>query len=385
MNRTLLTVFGTALLIAPCHAQAQSAQTPTSNDLSASEFRQVLVDLGSYLDAHRGTDFRRQFEGAPDDVLRGVYSALANPRQFQSAVAGLKQNDERLRAQPQLMTGAGATIGAVLPQAVSPACPPNSIIDDSPGSLCKPSYPDPNNTAWQSLVNPLLTLAPGAFSPTDYTSVSSQGCSLTVESNLSIVTSTLQGTVLAASALCSALPPIASNVCWGVNAAFSIASAVSFGLFQDCVEQDGNVNSAKNDGSFHNTVTIYNALKSANTDIDTRISNVSTQLTNVNTQITGEFSALDTHVTNVDNHVATEFGVLDAHLVTLVNQLTNQISQGTALLGADLKQVMKLELTPNGQKQINPAILTCTGTNCPNVLANCPAAGCSWNDVGPLP
>jgi hypothetical protein len=27
----------------------------------------------------------------------------------------------------------------------------------------------------------------------------------------------------------------------------------------------------------------------------------------------------------------------------------------------------------------------CTGTNCPNVLAKCPAAGCSWNNVGPLP
>ncbi len=357
MNRTLLTMCATALLIAPCHAQAQSA--PTRNDMTTPEFRQVLLDLGSYVDAHKGTDLRRQFEAVPDDTLRQIYSAVPDPLQLKSAVAALKQHDERLSAQPQLMPLASATIAAVSPLAVSPACPANSIIDDS--------------------------LAAGVFSPTDFKSVSSQGCSLTVESNLSIVTSTLQGTVLAASALCSALPPIASNVCWGVNAAFSIASAVSFGLFQDCVEQDGNVNTAKNDASFHNTVTIFNSLKAANTEIDTRISNLSTQLTNVNNQVTTEFSALDTHLTNVDNHVATEFGALDAHLVTLVNQLTNQISQGTALLGADLKQVMKLELTPNGQKQINPAILTCTGTNCPNVLANCPAAGCSWNDVGPLP
>jgi len=68
-----------------------------------------------------------------------------------------------------------------------------------------------------------------------------------------------------------------------------------------------------------------------------------------------------------------------------VTQLSNQVTQGTALLGADLKQVMKLELTPEGLRAIKPAILTCTGTNCPNVLANCPAAGCSWNNVGPLP
>jgi hypothetical protein len=110
-----------------------------------------------------------------------------------------------------------------------------------------------------------------------------------------------------------------------------------------------------------------------------------THLTNVNNQITSEFSALDTHLTNVDNHVAAEFVALDAHIVTLVAQLSTQIAEGTALLGADLRQVMKLELTPEGLRKIVPAILTCTGTNCPNVLALCPAAGCSWNNVGPLP
>jgi hypothetical protein len=71
--------------------------------------------------------------------------------------------------------------------------------------------------------------------------------------------------------------------------------------------------------------------------------------------------------------------------VSLINQLVNQIGQGTARLGADAKQLMKLQLTPEGIKVLNPAILTCTGTNCPNVLAACPAAGCSWNNVGPLP
>jgi hypothetical protein len=54
-------------------------------------------------------------------------------------------------------------------------------------------------------------------------------------------------------------------------------------------------------------------------------------------------------------------------------------------LNAELRQIMKLQMTPDGQQRLNPAILTCTGTNCPNVLANCPAAGCSWNNVGPLP
>jgi hypothetical protein len=269
------------------------------------------------------------------------------------------------------------------PQAAFPSCTANTIIDTSAGAACTPAFPDPTSTDWQLFINPLITF--GAFSPTDYASVSRQACGLKVETNLQQVTVAFTGAVAVGSAVCGALPPIASNVCWGVVAVGAAVNATSAGLYSDCLEQDGLVNAAEIDAGFHNTVTIYNALKSANTDIDTRISNLSTQLTNVNTQITGEFSALDTHVTNVDNHVATEFGALDAHLVTLVSQLKDQISEGTALLGADLKQVMKLELTPDGQKVINPLILTCTGTNCPNVLKNCPAAGCSWNNVGPLP
>ncbi len=101
-----------------------------------------------------------------------------------------------------------------------------------------------------------------------------------------------------------------------------------------------------------------------------------THLTNVNTEIDTRIANLDTHLTNVDNHIAAEF-----------TALSTQLTNATALLSADLKQVMKLELEPEGLRQIVPAILTCTGPNCPNVLNNCTGIGgaCSWNNVGPLP
>ena len=76
-------------------------------------------------------------------------------------------------------------------------------------------------------------------------------------------------------------------------------------------------------------------------------------------------------------------------MVALFAALCAQLTGSTDLLSADLKQVMKLELTPEGQRQIVPAILTCTvaADNCPNVLNACTGTGgpCSWNNVGPLP
>lgn len=261
---------------------------------------------------------------------------------------------------------------AVNPELAFPSCAADTIIDNSPGAVCTPAYPDPTNTAWQALVNPLITF--GAFSPTDYPDVAMQGCSLTVESNLSTVASALQGAVEASTPICSIIPAPFDAACWAPVAALSIGGAVSVGLLADCSEQDGNVNTAEIDAAFHNTVTIYDTLGAVNSQITGEFSNLSTQVAGV-----------DTHLTNVDNHITTEFAALNANLIALFNQLSTQVTNSTDLENADLKQVMKLELTPDGQKVIDPPILTCTGTNCPNVLARCPAAGCSWNNVGPLP
>jgi hypothetical protein len=141
---------------------------------------------------------------------------------------------------------------------------------------------------------------------------------------------------------------------------------------------------------------IHNDLAAVQTTADA----IDTHITNVNNQITGEFTALDTHLTNVDTHIANEFTALDTHIaneftaldthmVSLFAALSAQLTGSTDLLSADLKQVMKLELTPEGLRKIVPEILTCTvaADNCPNVLTKCTGSGgaCSWNNVGPLP
>jgi len=413
MNRTAFVIFATALVIAPWHVQAQNAQS--ENKMSDWEFRQVLMDVGAYIDSHKGTDLRKQFESVSEDVLRQMHSAVAHPQEFKNAVMVLKKHD--VDAAAGLLRRAEISASSLDPQAVFPSCPANTIIDTAAGSTCTPPYPDPNNTAWQNIADSLNGV--GAFTPpTAYSNVNSQACGLTVEANLQRVSVTFQGLLNSLTPICSIIPAPINAACFIPLTAVAIADSASQGLYSDCLEQDGLVNAAEIDSGFHNTVTIYNSLKAANTDIDTRITNantdidtritsanneidtrinnastdidtrvnnLSTQVTNVNNQITGEFTSLDTHVTTVDNHVASEITALDAHLVSLVNQLNATVGNDTSLLAAYLKQIMKMQLTPDGLKAINPAILTCTGANCPNVLANCPAAGCIWNSVGPLP
>jgi hypothetical protein len=194
-----------------------------------------------------------------------------------------------------------------------------------------------------------------------------------------------RGLSLAADVLCQGAPDVLGEgtntipcVAWGVLAAIEVGLDSLIDHQEFC---NSLLDGANADATSANVINVHDDVGA-----------LDTHLTNVNNQITAEFTAadthltnVDTHITNVDTHIAQEFAALDAHLVLLINQLTAQISEGTALLGAGLKQVMKLELTPEGQRKLVPAILTCTGSNCPNVLASCPAAGCSWNNVGPLP
>ena len=83
MKKPPVIVSLTALLL-PCFAQAQSTRAP--KEFNVSEFRQVLLDFGSYLDAHRGTNVRQQMEAVSDDGLSLLYTHLPNFRRVQSAI-----------------------------------------------------------------------------------------------------------------------------------------------------------------------------------------------------------------------------------------------------------------------------------------------------------
>lgn len=91
MNRLVTAACVTLLLAAACNAQEVS-QTRNST-MSVQDFHQVLVDLGTYLDAHRGTHLAEQFAAIPDKSLETILPAVADPVGLQRAVSALKESD----------------------------------------------------------------------------------------------------------------------------------------------------------------------------------------------------------------------------------------------------------------------------------------------------
>lgn len=170
----------------------------------------------------------------------------------------------------------------------------------------------------------------------------------------------------------------ASLACIAVDVLAVVAEAVGEGV-HFC---DDDLTANVIDTSYVGIADVHSDLFSIGTSLDSHLTSVDAD---IDANLLADTTLIDQNIANLSTQVNTDFVNTEALITTDFNALTTQITQGTALLQAYLKQIMKLQLEPSGLAKIVPAILTCTGTNCPNVLAMCPAAGCSWNNVGPLP
>jgi hypothetical protein len=171
-----------------------------------------------------------------------------------------------------------------------------------------------------------------------------------------------------------------SLACIAVDAVWITAKAVNEGI-HFC---DDDLTGAVVDAN-------YARLDDVHTDVNnlgTALNAVDTHLTTVNTEIDTRLAAGDTHLTNVNADIDLKIANLTTLVTTLIANLSSQLTAATNHLNAGQQQIMKLDLTPDGQRQLVGSILTCDGTAakpCPSVLNMCPSGTCSWNRVGPLP
>jgi hypothetical protein len=360
----LLTILGSAP-VPSANAQSGGRRGWTSPEEFRAEYLKFLGSLSARVPAsdrsswavelrHKISDIRVQVEGLPDSTLE-QFSKMTDRDAFTRMAVGVATGTRKDLARTEL-----DVVSAPVPQ--SPIQPP-----DSSGAVAGTTC---------------------STTPTDAGTLDGEKIGLYVDKGLQVP-------------LDYACETIVEILGEGTNAPFCIAAAIAKAVevvLDSLIDHqefcNGLLDGAKVDATLSDVENIHadvGALDTHLTNVDNQITSefgaLDTHLTNVNDQITGEFTAVDTHLTNVDNHVANEFAALDAHVVTLFSTLGAQLTGSTDLLSAGLKQVMKLELTPEGRRQIAPAILTCTGTNCPDVLAACTGAGgvCSWNNVGPLP
>jgi hypothetical protein len=349
----LLTILGGALsssLNAEQSLNTQPSLNAQQGWTSPEEFRTEYLKFIDSLAAHipasdqsswaeglrqKVSDIRQQFESLSYPAL-DQFSKMTDHQTFTKMAVGVAAGANRVQTKRRL--SANAVLGPIQPPDYSGAVA---------GTTC-------------------------STTPTDAATIDGEKIGLYVDRGLSLVAEVGCETLVVIIGEGSNLPLC---IAWGITKGIEVVLDSLIDHQEFC---NGLLDGAVADAVFNDVVDIHG-------DVDA----LDTHLTNVDNHIAAEFTALDTHLTNVDNHIAAEFTALDAHMVALFATLGTQLTNSTNLLSADLKQVMKLELTPEGLRKIVPEILTCTVAlnNCPNVLTHCTGTGgaCSWNNVGPLP
>jgi hypothetical protein len=336
------------LLVQPARSEGLA-----SEPVSRAELRDLLIRITELLDVN----------GNNSEAARSLRQRidLLDPQSFER-LYGFSSNWKKLRIAVDLMSKGSTAKNGDRPAAVA--------IDDVarqaastaglPADRFDAGYPSGSNYSTFRATLPGL----GAMSdtPGSVPGLDDERCNSNFEAGVAIASATFAFANIIAETACEALTELLDIGCWIAQGVLQAAAEANNTVAAQCAIVDGAVDATEIEAAFENTVAIYKnldahhlALKTHDADIKTTIASA------VNTLLI----TLNKHDVDIKAAIAAVKGVVD--------QNTQLLKVSKALDG----QIIRLLLTPEGKKEVNPAVMTCTGDNCPAVL-DCPGKECSF-------
>lgn len=357
---TFLFTTGMAVLL----LMASPARAATADPVSRAELKELLLRLNDLLDhggesSEAANSVRQRINSMDAQSFDRLYSFSNNWKKLRIAVALMAPRAGAKTKQFSYQAAAES----VAPQAASTAGLPASSFD--------PAYPTGSNYATFRATLPGL----GAMvdTPGSVPGLDDERCDANFEAGVAIASATFAFANIIAENVCEALPELADIPCWVAQGVLQAAAEANNTVAAQCAIVDGAVDATEIEAGFENTVAIYKnldahhlALKAHDADVKIAISNAANSL----------LLALSKHDSDIKSNLTkhdTDIKTLLAAVKAVVDQNTQQLKVSKALE----TQIVKLLLTPEGKKQVNPAVFTCTGDNCPKVL-DCPGTECSF-------
>ncbi len=134
-------------------------------------------------------------------------------------------------------------------------------------------------------------------------------------------------------------------------------------------QSGGDVDAAEIQAGYRNTVAIYKNLDAHHLALAAH----NTDLNNINTAIQFLINKHDGDMKAAVSKHDAEIKLLLATIKAIVDGNTQQLKVVQTMDA----QVIRLLLMPDGQRAINPLVMTCTGDSCPKIL-DCPGKECSF-------
>jgi hypothetical protein len=187
-------------------------------------------------------------------------------------------------------------------------------------------------------------------------------CDANFEAGVAIASATFAFANIIAETVCEALTELTDIPCWIAQGVLQVAAEANNTVAAQCAIVDGAVDAAEIEAGYENTVSLYRNLDAHHMALLNHDTQIKTAITNATNILSTALAAHDTAIK-----------ALLAKLQATVDNNTQQLKVTQALN----QQVIRLLLTPEGRRSVNPAVMTCTGDNCPKVL-NCPGDECSF-------
>ncbi len=338
-----------------------SAQPLSSQSVTPSELKDLLAQITSLLDRQHGRtgkvdDLRRRIASLDPQAFDHLYRSSNNWDQLKIAVELMqKGSDARSRSGATAQfSQSGGDVNAVSPAGL-------------PADLFTPGYTTgANYTTFRASI-----VGFGGISDTagSLPGLADERCDSNFEAGVAIAQATFAFANIIADNVCEALPELADIPCWVANGVLQVAAEATNTVAAQCSIVDGAVNAAEIQAGYQNTVAIYNNLDAHHLALAAH----NTNLNNINTAIQFLINKHDGDMKAAVSKHDAEIKLLLATIKAIVDGNTQQLKVVQTMDA----QVIRLLLMPEGQRAINPLVMTCTGDNCPKILA-CPGKECSF-------
>ena len=342
--------FVTALAIfQPFAAQAKENYEPFREDLI------LFVEIyGTEADAGLIADIQEM----SSKELETYYSLLSDPDVFARA-------NEQALAQEALL------------QELQPLAPIGPL-SHLPSSSFPPDYPSGGNyDVYTATLPGLGILLNGPQNRTDASAVG----------GAYIAYDTLEFTAIAAQAVCDG-SLLAAPIACPLAATANVAARAAQVVLQQAAYQDGLIDGAEIEAAFENTKTIIGQGNDLAEDLENHDANIDADLAahdaNIDADLAAHDANIDADLAAHDANIDADLQQHDADIKELLEDLQGAVDENQRLIKITMArqlEIMRLLITPNGRRSINPDVLNCTGDDCPEypALQLCPDGSLDWN------
>lgn len=351
MRRRLMLCTLTATLMVLGTWQPAAAQARGAEPVGIEEFRQLVLKMADALGngpsgSPAARTLRARIEAADQQTLEVIYNSGTDWTRLREAVQLMSAPDaaDAFAAAPATSTFAG---------------PAAALVTTLPNTPFPPAYPAGSNYEVFRATLPGL----GAMSDTNGDgSLNDERCDANFEAGVAIASAVFSFASIGVDLGCHAAPELFDIPCFVAAGVVALAAEATNTVAAQCAIVDGAVDATEIEAAYENTVRLFGNLGAHHDTLvqhDTEIKN-----------------ALSIHDTDIKVLLATHDADIKALLATLqkgVDEANQRLKVNEALS----RQVIKLLLTPEGRKAVDPAVLSCTGDNCPRVL-DCPGSECAF-------